>query len=91
MANKQAFSEALSKHFGSLSSMCPLCRVHGKHHPEFYKVHKPTPSLIKQRSRGRSCPVPEEFIELREATSSYTVPDDVAKVTSGLPYAKRAR
>jgi iron-sulfur cluster repair protein YtfE (RIC family) len=82
MANKQAFSEALSKHFETLKLYVPIvAKVHGKHHPEFYKVHKLYDAIInKAKESGAELPdLAQEFIELREATNSYTVPDDVCE------------
>jgi len=82
MANKQAFSNAIAKHFPVLKQYVPIvARVQGNSHPEFHEVRKLFEAINRKMNEpGTEDPVlSEEFEKMREITNNYTVSDDVCE------------
>jgi len=82
MANRQAFSRTMAKHFQTLKQYVPIvARVHGENHPEFHKVKELFEVIhTKMKEPGSEDPVlTKEFTKLREITNNYTVPGDVCE------------
>ena len=82
MRNKTTFHEVSKKHLPTLVQYVPIvARVHGGSHPEFHTVHKLF-NAIKDKVEAAGAETPQlgaEFSQLRDATASYTVPDDVCE------------
>lgn len=82
MSNQLTFNEVRERHFKTLEQYIPVvARVHGGNHPEFHEVRNLFDAIIKKtKAAGSAKPkLNEEFVELREITNNYTVPDDVCE------------
>ncbi len=82
MENKRTFNDIKAAHFKTLKQYVPIvAKVHGKHHPEFYDVHKLFDAINQKiKESGKEKPdLNEEFAKLREITNNYTVPGDVCE------------
>ncbi len=76
------YNEAQKKYFEKLKLYVPVVeRVHGGSHPEFYDVRKLFDEINKKTiMAGSEKPdLNNEFKQLREITSNYTVPGDVCE------------
>ncbi|MCA9766074.1 MAG: iron-sulfur cluster repair di-iron protein, ric [Carnobacterium sp.] len=76
------FNDIKAKHLKRLEQFTPIVeRVHGKNHPEFFKVHALFNQLNSklQETEGRNVDLHEEFEQLREITNQYDIPDDVCE------------
>lgn len=81
MTNTQ-FNEVREKHMERLQQFTPIVeRVHGEHHPEFFKVHELFNQLNKKLEAETEGQVDlnKEFEDLRTVTDNYTVPGDVCE------------
>lgn len=82
MSNKLSFNEVKGNHLPLLEQYVPVvARVHGGSHPEFHDVHKAYDSLVEKVNQAGSAKpaADEDFSQLREITSNYTVPSDVCE------------
>lgn len=80
MNNKQTFNMVKEKHFKTLEQYVPIvARVHGKSHPEFFKVQKTFNALAEKIKKSKMPKLDQEFEKLREVTKGYTVPNDVCE------------
>lgn len=76
------FEQAKEKNFERLAQFTPIvARVHGKNHPEFFKVKELWESIHeKSIAAGNDKPeLDDEFSQLREITDGYTVPADTCE------------
>lgn len=79
---KTTFNEVKAKHMERLEQFVPIVeRVHGKNHPEFFKVHTLFNQLNKkvQETKNEDAVLHEEFRQLREVTNHYEIPNDVCE------------
>ena len=76
------FNQVKEQNLARLEQFVPIvARVHGGSHPEFHKVRAVFDIIsekIKAAGSGRP-ELDEEFMQLREITKSYRVPDDVCE------------
>ena len=83
MSKKLNFIQTKEAYIKTLAQYVPIvARVHGESHPEFHEVHKVYDELAKKiKAAGAEKPesLKEGFIQLREITNNYTVPDDVCE------------
>lgn len=81
MTNK-TFNEVKAEHMERLEQFTPIVeRVHGEHHPEFFKVHTIF-NQLNQKIEANEEGMPnltDEFKELRKVTNHYEVPNDVCE------------
>ncbi|MDD2269163.1 MAG: iron-sulfur cluster repair di-iron protein, ric [Eubacteriales bacterium] len=76
------FIEKTKKQFKVLEQYVPIvARVHGGSHPEFHEVKKLFDAINKKtKDAGSDKPeLYDEFTNLREITTNYTVPGDVCE------------
>lgn len=84
--NNKIFLETWNKHIEKMELYTPVVeRVHGKLHPEFYKVR----SLFNQinektKNYSENLDLVSEFNELRELTNNYQIPSDVCETYEGV-------
>lgn len=79
---KTTFTEAKEKHLERLEQFVPIVeRVHGKNHPEFFKVRTLFNQLNRkiQENKEEDAILNEEFRQLREITNHYEIPNDVCE------------
>jgi regulator of cell morphogenesis and NO signaling len=82
MGEKQSFNQAIAENLPTLKQYVPVvAKVHGKTHPEFHEVKKVFDGLNKKvEDAGAIVPeLTDEFSQLRQITSNYTVPNDVCE------------
>lgn len=79
--NNKLFFEAWNKNIEKMELYTPVVeRVHGKSHPEFYKVRSLFDKINeKTKKHSDDLELVSEFNELRELTNNYQVPDDVCE------------
>ena len=81
MTNTQ-FNEVRAQHMERLKQFTPIVeRVHGEHHPEFFKVHELFNQLNEklENETDESVDLKQEFTALRTVTDNYAVPGDVCE------------
>lgn len=82
MEKQSTFQEVKDVYFARLEQYVPIVdRVHGSHHPEFHDVRRVFEAISqKTKAAGAERPeLAEEFVQLREITSNYTLPADVCE------------
>ncbi len=76
------FNEAKKRNIKKLQLYVPIvARVHGGAHPEFHHVHKVFDEMngkIKE-AKSEKPDLDNEFKQLREITSDYSIPGDVCE------------
>ena len=79
MTDLTDFNEVYRKLQKTLKQYVPVVeRVHGDHHPEFYKV-RAIYNTIVEKIENKDFKLNEEFNALNQVTSAYHVPDDVCE------------
>ena len=76
------FSKAYKNNSKNLALYVPVvARVHGGNHPEFHKVREVYDNIARKTAEtgDGSVELDNEFQQLREITSNYTVPSDVCE------------
>lgn len=80
--SKLTFKETNKIYLKRLAQFVPIVdRVHGANHPEFHQVRSIFEKLLeKVKNTGvNNLDLTEEFSELRNVTSNYTIPNDVCE------------
>lgn len=79
--NNKLFFEVWNKNIEKLESYTPVVeRVHGKSHPEFYKVRSLFDQINeKNKNQSDDLDLAIEFNELRKSTNNYQIPNDVCE------------
>ena len=78
----KTFNQVKDKYYGLLSQYVPVVeRVHGKSHPEFYKVKElfDKISLKLNDSKDNQLDLKEEFKQLSLVTNNYQIPSDTCE------------
>ncbi|WP_025725244.1 hypothetical protein [Acholeplasma granularum] len=75
------FRNDLDLYLAKLGMYVPIvARVHGKHHPQIYKVKDIFEVIVSKTDKGISdINLDEEFNQLKEITHNYLVPNDVCE------------
>lgn len=74
------FNEVKEEHIEKLELFVPIVkRVHGGEHPEFNDVARLFDEINEKIKVGENPEISQEFQELRQVTSNYTIPNDVCE------------
>lgn len=73
------FKDLFNKNLKNLELYVPVvARVHGGSHPEFHDVKKVYDEMVQKLNKNEEN-FDEEFTQLREITTNYTVPSDTCE------------
>lgn len=78
----KTFNKVKNTNMGRLEQYVPIVdRVHGQHHPEFHDVRRVFEEVNQKvkSAEASKLNLDNEFKQLREITSNYTVPGDVCE------------
>jgi len=76
------YNKELKKNIKMLKQYVPIVdRVHGNHHPEFHDVRRVFEEMMRKMDDAGSIKpeLDSEFMQLREITGNYTVPEGVCE------------
>ena len=86
MPERKTFDELVKSDFEKLDLYTTaITSAHGKNHPEAFEVRKLFEKINeKVKDAGKNKPdLDAEFVQLREITDNYTIPEDVCEAYAG--------